>query len=65
MEKIMTEEDKVKADELKAFHKLWGKKTKLSPTVSKLRSDVGKAPKCGVSQKKDTSTVILTGKKKK
>ena len=58
-------EKKTKTLEEKQFNKKWGKFLKLSPMLSKVSKNVGKAPKCNVSGPKKETPVVIDKKKKK
>lgn len=61
----MPMEKKVKTAEEKAFNKLWGKKTKLSPSYHLLSKDVGKAPRCNTAIKAEKPVAVTPNKKKR
>ena len=58
-------EKKTKTLEEKQFNKKWGKFLKLSPMLSKVSKNVGKAPKCNVNGPKKETPVVIDKKKKK
>jgi len=61
----MTQEEKQKLFEELSFKRVWGKHLKLSPMLSKISNNVGRAPKCNVKGPKKEATVIVDSKKKK
>lgn len=61
----MAMEKKTKTLEEKQFNKKWGKLLKLSPMLSKVSKNVGKAPKCNVKGPKKETPVVIDKKKKK
>lgn len=62
----MTQEEKQKLFEELQFKKKWVKHLKLSPMLSKIGKNVGKAPKCNIKgPKKETQVVVDLKKKKK
>jgi len=62
----MDQELKQKLFEELMFKKKWAKHLKLSPIISKLSKNVGKAPKCNTKgPKKEVAVIVDTKKKKK
>lgn len=61
----MTQEEKQKLFEELQFKKKWAKHLKLSPMLSKISKNVGKASKCNIKGPKKETQVTVDSKKKK
>ena len=61
----MTQEEKQKLFEEMRFKKAWAKHLKLSPMLSNISNNVGKAPKCNIKEPKKEVAVVIDNKKNK
>ena len=61
----MTQEEKQKLFEELQFKEKWAKHLKLSPVLSKISKNVGKASKCNIKGPKKETQVVVDSKKKK